>query len=338
MCASVYYRRIEMGTVGSKAAVAVRRQKLRDDFKWVAVLLVILLAACGGGNGTPAVSQQSPGAPTAAAPAQLPDAQATANFIVASAQETAAAIREAPQPTEPVATEPAPPATEVAVPTVAPGVEPIPPTEVTAAEIDLKLGPYSVIKAQEYSGTRLVGYVENRGAGDAGSIQIVAEAVNAGGKTVGTGTSIYNRSVIPGGERSPFYILMEPQRLPKYKTLEIQVQGEALTPDDLDLFPRAAGLIIRNDNGQKPADEHSGFTITGQVRNGGKEPAEGVAIVGIGYDKAGKPMSVGLSYTKLDRIAPGGSSPFSLQLPDNPRQIVRYDLYVEGSVEGSVVG
>ena len=208
----------------------------------------------------------------------------------------------------------------------------MPPADVAEAGVNLRPGGFTVVEAQDYVATRIVGFVENRGAADAGSVEIVAEAVNASGKIVAAGSSAYNRSVIPGGERSPFYIPLERPRLPKYEKIVIHVQGEPVTPDALETFRRVEGLTIRNDSGQKPTDEYSGYTVFGRVINDAKEPVSRVQVLGIGYDRAGKPVSVGYTSTELDRIVPGGSSPFSLHLTDNPRQIVSYEVYAEGDV------
>jgi len=230
----------------------------------------------------------------------------------------------------------APEPTNVPVPTIAPTATTAPeldPTEVPPPvdnEVNVVVGKYQLLKDTAYS--QIVGFITNRGEGTIESVEVVGSVIGLTGKTLSTGDSIYVREIIPPGQRSPFLIVLQPAQFGKYKQIDLQVEADPYDPEGYAATGRASGLSIEGTNDTPPSDEYNPYTITGQVRNKGKTPAQYVSITAIFFDKSGKPLGVQNSYTDLDRVRPGKTSPFSLTFyGDTARQVARYELWVNGS-------
>nr|MDP9353643.1 hypothetical protein [Chloroflexota bacterium] len=142
---------------------------------------------------------------------QAVDAEATGNAIIANAQATAQAITEAanqPEPTEVAVVPTAVP--EVAVmPTAVTVVEPTEEPQPAEAEISVALGKWTLVEDEDIGSSRIIGFVTNKSRVPVAGLEVIAEVINARQKTVGTGTSVYARAVVPAGERSPFYVVLQ---------------------------------------------------------------------------------------------------------------------------------
>jgi hypothetical protein len=66
------------------------------------------------------------------------------------------------------------------------------------------------------------------------------------------------------------------------------------------------------------------LSIDGEVANHGSTPAEFVKVIATLYDTEGKVVGEGYSYTTLDKIPPGDTSPFEI----STSHIDGYDHYV----------
>lgn len=203
------------------------------------------------------------------------------------------------------------------------------PKPAAAPKAAVKIGQYKLVKDE--AGARIIGFVQNTGGVPVVDLQVVGSVVNSSGKPVSTGNSIYTRSPLPQKERTPFLVLLDPPNVGKATKVELQTEFQPYDPDALFAAPRATGLVVQGDISKRPTDRYSPYVVTGRVRNTGKQAAELVEVVGIAYDKAGKPVDVAGTFTRLERIPARGASPFSLDFfTRGARSIDRYDVFVQG--------
>lgn len=146
--------------------------------------------------------------------------------------------------------------------------------------------------------------------------------------------SIYTQDVLPPGERSPFLVAFS-QRPPDWKTERLQVQAEAFSPQSFMGRLHAEGLTVDGVTLNPPANQFAGYTITGQVKNGGQQTAQFVAVIGILYDAEGKPLDVNQTFAELQQVDPGQTAPFSLNFPFTKAgvAVARHEVYVQGQVK-----
>lgn len=270
-------------------------------------------------------------APTAVAtvvePTQTsPAAQPTA--VAATATLEPSPTPEPTATTKPTATNPVPTATPK--PTQPPKPTP---TAAPEPEAIITMGKYRVVPGnpETLTPTSIVGYVTNTGNVGAENVQIVGSLVNAAGKTVGTGSASYFLDVIPAGGKSPFYIAIEPDRVPKYEKATFDLSADPEGTDEYFYGANAKGLTVEESTATEPQDEFSSYTITGRVKNAGKQRVNSVEVLAIVYDDEGVPIDVSQAYANLTELAPGRSSPFSVEFSPNPKGVENHEVYVEGS-------
>jgi hypothetical protein len=144
----------------------------------------------------------------------------------------------------------------------------------------------------------IVGEVRNNSDTPMEFVEIVATLYDDAGQVVGTDFTYTELDVIPPGAQSPFETgTDEWAGATNYK---LQAQGSPGT------MPRQDIVILSHSHYEDLGWLH----VRGEVQNTGDTPAEFVKIVVTLYDAAGNVVGTDFTYTELDAIPPGGTSPF----------------------------
>ncbi len=277
---------------------------------------LLLLAGCGGAPVT---------APTVVAtvgPANTPTA-APVNTIPVVATATAAA---------PAATATAVPLVPTA--TVAPPTATVPPPTATSppAAADVQVLNFSSY-TDSLGGLNVIGQVQNKGQALASDIQVTADATDANGDTVASGSDYLLALVyLPPGATAPFQVSLGK---PTGKPAKENVNGQFKTydPSGFIIFPPADGLKVE---GMKfaPASGYNSAKVTGRVHNTGKQTASGVSVLVTGYDAKGKLAAVAKGSPDLDTIPPDGTAAFTVTFfGDQVAPVTKVATFASGYVE-----
>lgn len=167
---------------------------------------------------------------------------------------------------------------------------------------------------------QLIGVVQNDTNGPIEFVQIISSIYDSNGDYLNNGFTFTSLDVLLPNERSPFsMIIFEEKPFARY---DYQVQwSSSAGPAD-----RTATVVA-----SRGSTTFGFYEITGQVRNDGTRPLEYVQVIATAYDAAGQLAGVGFTFTSLDVLHPGGTSPFSLLITDPIRAIDSFELVVQGS-------
>lgn len=170
------------------------------------------------------------------------------------------------------------------------------------------------------SGTgHIVGEVQNDTGQNVAFVKVVASVYDSGGTLVGTESTYTDLDILTPGQRSPFEIII--LNISAAAT-SYQLSGQWRVTTDQPL----RGLTILSHREQ--VDRAGYHHIIGEVRNDTGQPVEFVKIVGAFYDGSGKVVATESTYTELDRLEPGQTSPFEM-IALYWHNAVRYELQVQ---------
>ena len=236
--------------------------------------------------------------------------QATSTSPPATAEEAQAQPTAAPEETSTSEPTPILPTLEA---TSTPEPTPIPPTP-SPPELE-------ILSHQSYTDSgwfHIVGEVQNNSDTAIGFVKIVATLYDDAGNVVGTDFTYTELVVIPAGSRSPFVTgTDEYEGVTQYK---LQTQG---SPANL---PREDLVILSHSHYEDAGWLH----VRGEVQNTGDTPAEFVKVVITLYDAAGNVIGTDFTYTDLDTVPAGGTSPFETGTDHYPG-FDHYEIQVQGS-------
>jgi hypothetical protein len=230
--------------------------------------------------------------------APQPDIEATVQAALAATQ-TAQALN---MPTAPATNIP----TATSAPTAS--ATPVPPTATpipTPVDTPTPQGPaLHLISATDYTDDvgwdHIIGVVENISNQPLGFIKIVVTVKDDADNVVGTGFTYTDLDVLLPGERSPFDVASD--NWGDWSTYSLQSQADAS-----DEVPRR-DVVVKSDRSY--VDEVGWFHVVGEVENAGNAAAEFVKAVVTLYDSSGEIAGMMFTYTDLDAISAGGTSPF----------------------------
>ena len=182
-------------------------------------------------------------------------------------------------------------------------------------------------RTDEFGGLGFLGEITNNGDEDAANIQVVLSLTDVQGNVVGTGTSFVDAlSILPPGETIPFELFVD-NPPDAWDEETIQVQADAAGSFDRSLVYsdlEASGVTIA-------PDEFGGITVRGTVQNVGTETAEFVQVTFAAYDGAGQIQELDFTFTDLDQIAPGGTSPFEIFVFELDAEPASFKIFGEGN-------
>lgn len=164
----------------------------------------------------------------------------------------------------------------------------------------------------------IIGVVENISDQPLEFVEIIATLYDDGNNVVGTGFTYTDLDVLLPGERSPFNIADD--KWGNWTSYNLQFQSDIArkTPN--------RNLIARNHRSY--VDDIGWFHVEGEVENMGGEPAEFVMIVVTLYNASGEIAGTMFTYTDLDTVPPGGTSPFDA-VTDYHFNATSYEIVVE---------
>jgi hypothetical protein len=256
----------------------------------LSVVALIFLQACGG---TP-TSQPGP---------------------VATAQPGATKAAPTVQPTP----TPKPTAVPAATSTPKPTNTPLPPTATLLPPTPSK-PPLEILSHQSYTDAgwfHIVGEARNNTNGPMQFVKIVATLYDKDNKVVGTTFTYTDLDVIPAGGKSPFELGTDKWTgTTQYK---VQVEGRAGGSSRQD-------LVISSHKSYKDGDW---LHVQGEVKNTGTTPATFVKVIITLYDANGNVAGKLFTYTTLDTIPAGGTSPFDSGTDHWPN-FDHYEIQVQG--------
>jgi hypothetical protein len=158
----------------------------------------------------------------------------------------------------------------------------------------------------------IIGEVENTSDQPMEFVKVVATLYDDAGKVVGTTSTYTLLDAILAGGKSPFELSTSHWEGGKSYSVQVQGREGSLGRDN---------LVI---NSHKSSQSGNYLSIDGEIVNHGSTPAEFVKIIATLYDADGKVVGEGYSYSTLDKIPPGGTSPFEI----STSHFDNYDHYV----------
>jgi hypothetical protein len=169
----------------------------------------------------------------------------------------------------------------------------------------------------EYYYYHIIGEVRNNTDNPMGFVKIVVTLYDDNDNMTGNDFAYTLLDVIPPGRKSPFELATDQYAgTTKYF---LQVEGEVASLGRHD-------LIISND---KSSEEDNYLHIRGIVENKGTTDATFVKVIFTLYDRWGNVVGLGFTYTTLDTVPAGGSSPFDAATEHHPN-FDHYILQVQG--------
>jgi len=213
--------------------------------------------------------------------------------------------------------------TATSAPTSAPKPTAIPPTRTPASSSTMptpKVPPLEILSHQSHidgKWAHIVGEVRNNTNAPIEYVKIVVTLYDSNNKVVGTDFAYTELDVIPPGGKSPFETGTD--KWAGVTTYKVQVEGRKGS------LPRQDLVILSHESYKDGKWLH----VRGEVQNTGTTPAEYVKLVVTLYDANGNVVATDFSYTALDTIPAGGTSPFETGTDYWPN-FDHYEIQVQG--------
>jgi len=184
----------------------------------------------------------------------------------------------------------------------------------------------SVLSASDYYDEAdyftVVGEVKNTLGTNVEYVKIVATFYDSSDTVIGTDYTYTEIDILKPNQKSPFTLSSYPDKI-TVASYDIDIQYYTTQDQPFE------GLTILS---QTASIDNLGYhKVVGQVKNNGANTATYVKVIGTYYDSAGKVIGTSYTYTELDLINVGATSPFELSsypLEINPAS---YELQVQGS-------
>ncbi|MEX2501246.1 MAG: FxLYD domain-containing protein [Trueperaceae bacterium] len=167
-------------------------------------------------------------------------------------------------------------------------------------------------------GAFVIGEVHNTHDHPVQFVQVIASFYDQDGAFIDSTFSYTDRSTIQAGGRSPFSL--GTRDVQEFASYELQVQAREADDPPLDVFSTSDVRLVQDDYG---------WYLVGQVTNTSDQAMRSVQVIASAY-LAGPIVGTGFTYTELDTIQPGGTSPFRLGFQTMLREPTDYRLWVEG--------
>lgn len=167
-----------------------------------------------------------------------------------------------------------------------------------------------------FGGYEIVGEAINQSADNLQFVKVIASCYDADGRIIATDYSYTDLDVIEANSHSPFSVtFMEtPQGLDSYK-LHAEWRTTTNVPLHVDILSHSP-----------TTSSYGGYNVVGEIHNPYDFDLVFVKIVGTFYNAANEVLAVDYTYTDLDTIGTGGTSPFEVVLMDTPKGLDHYVL------------
>ena len=268
------------------------------------IILAILGALLSDGDSEEPVATEPP-TEIAAGPTEEPEATTPPQT------DTPEQPTDAPAPTD------TPLPTETPIPTDTP--LPTEPPEPTATEPPAVTIVSATGYASEYGIYYVAGEVRNNSESALDYVEIVGTFYDDQNQVVDTTFTYTMLDIVDAGGLAPFELslLDPPDTLSSYK---LDVQYNETWDDPLR-------VTVTSHRGS--LSEYGIYSVVGEVENPYDFPIEYVMIAATFYDSAGNVVRAGYTYTNLDILQAGQSSPFDLSILDPPPELDHYELQTQ---------
>jgi hypothetical protein len=167
----------------------------------------------------------------------------------------------------------------------------------------------------------IVGEIENKLPHNLEFVKIVATYYDDNNEVLGTSFTYTELDILGPGQKSPFELSNYPDNfIPSSYKVQASYQITSSTPYD--------GLSI---NSYRSSVDGGYYKVVGEVENNGDRTVDFVKLVATFYDDSNEVIGTSFTYTDLDTIAPGDTSPFELTTYPQKINPARYDIQVQAS-------
>ncbi|MCK4394645.1 FxLYD domain-containing protein [Candidatus Bipolaricaulota bacterium] len=168
---------------------------------------------------------------------------------------------------------------------------------------------------------QVLGEAENAGDSNAAYVMFTATWYSGDGSVVGTDFSFSFLDIVCPGEKTPFLITLLNENVVAEK---VRLQW---TWDNTRQHPYR-DVSVRDIHASYDSDLEC-LEVIGEVENTGSSSAQYVMIIITCYDAEGEVVAADFTFTTLDTVAAGGTSPFKTYVCDRAREIKTYSWIVQ---------
>jgi hypothetical protein len=165
----------------------------------------------------------------------------------------------------------------------------------------------------------IVGEIQNTLPQNLEYVKIVATYYDDNKEVLGTSFTYTDLDIIKSGQKSPFELSNYPDKFVP-SSYKVQASYRITSSEPY------TGLSI---NSHRSNADGSYYKVVGEVENNGDRTVDYVKLVATFYDDNDEVIGTSFTYTDLDTIAPGGTSPFELTTYPQTLIPARYDVQVQ---------
>lgn len=176
----------------------------------------------------------------------------------------------------------------------------------------------SIVGFSDTYGGVIIGVVENSSDAPVEFVKIVSSVYDEQDGFLDSDYTYSMMDVLLPGEWSPFRLSIRDTK--SFHSYDYQLQWQIASTIPL----RRVQLL-----GHRGRTEGDYFSIGGQVRNIGTTSVEFVKIIVAAYDAQDRLVGADYTYTSIDVLTPGASSPFEVLILDLVGDVHKYDLIVQ---------
>ncbi|WP_091828963.1 FxLYD domain-containing protein [Methanohalophilus halophilus] len=192
-------------------------------------------------------------------------------------------------------------------------------------EYDIPVGEPEILSSSsyiEYDDFHLVGEVQNNLDQNIEYVKIIGTFYNEYNEVIGTDYTYTDIDILKPGQKSPFELTTYPDSfIPASYKLQLSYSTTSSEPYE--------NVIIKSHTSDNDGDY---FEVVGEVQNDGEETVEYVKIIGTFYNEDDIVIGKDYSYSTLDIITSGDTSPFELSSFPQTINPSRYDLQTQARV------
>lgn len=163
----------------------------------------------------------------------------------------------------------------------------------------------------------IVGEVSYKGKLNAKNVKVIA-TLYKNGKVIGTDYAYTMLDILKNGEKSPFEIIYTEQA--NVDCYKLQIEYELIPYRD---------ILVLKDNGYY--DHFGHYHIVGEVKNIGNCNVSNVEIISTLYNAKGEVIGAEYTYSRIDELAPGETSPFEIIVYHTSGKIDHYKLVTQAT-------
>lgn len=200
-------------------------------------------------------------------------------------------------------------------------------TSTPSTEENINVEP-EILSSNSYSNSGnfyIVGEIKNNFLKNIEFVKVVATYYDEKENVIGTSYAYTILDTLKPNQTSPFEVSNFPDTFVPH-SYKIQASYSTAASEPYN------GLKIKSHTAKTDKDY---YAIVGEVENNGDRDVNFVKVVATFYDEKDQVIGTAYTYTSLDSISPGGTSPF--ELSSFPRSInpTRYDIQVQAQIQES---